>query len=71
MKDRSFGIFDECPSLREHIPLKQGLRLSAVRYVRRTLYRPQRAYSIKTRIKTHHSVIVSMDILEDSESIFH
>ena len=38
--------------LREHIPLKQGLRPTRVRAINRLLS-TQRAYSIKTRIKTN------------------
>ena len=39
------------PCIREHIPLEQGLRHES-RQLESFLYRDQRAYSIRTRIKT-------------------
>ena len=55
--------------LREHIPLKQGLRLIFLpaRNIRRS---SQRAYSIKTRIKTT-ACLRNPSSSSISESIFH
>ena len=42
--------------LREHIPLKQGLRPFSFQYIQ--LVESQRAYSTKTRIKTHYKYYI-------------
>ena len=57
------------PKLREHIPLKQGLR-QAFSYFYSLCFITQRAYSIKTRIKTALFLLKGSP-LEVSESIFH
>ena len=56
--------------LREHIPLKQGLRPPSKTDRGSRNLSAQRAYSIKTRIKTGHLVLHAHDDLR-SESIFH
>ena len=56
--------------LREHIPLKQGLRLLPRFVVCDEWYSAPRASSIKTRIKTT-AVDLPEEILRISESIFH
>ena len=50
--------------LREHIPLKQGLRLPNDQY-KIPIPIPQRAYSIKTRIKTP----LCLYLLEDEAAL--
>ena len=50
--------------LREHIPLKQGLRLPIIVILLLHLSMTQRAYSIKTRIKT-----MSIDFIALSVSV--
>ena len=43
--------------VREHIPLEQGLRLSSTFMITFIIFPSQRAYSIRTRIKTHSLLI--------------
>ena len=54
--------------VREHIPLEHGLRLSDGGAI--TIWQRQRAYSIRTRIKTMPLVEYQLSF-DESESIFH
>ena len=56
-------------NLREHLPLKQGLRLKRLILVRER-HSTQRASSTKTRIKTAN-YIARQAFVANSESIFH
>ena len=59
-----------CPYVREHIPLEQGLRPITTKAFEPYLADCQRAYSIRTRIKTPFSVCLGLAVAV-SESIFH
>ena len=52
LRHYSSGNTEITESIREHIPLEQGLRLIAPNAIVTILFN-QRAYSIRTRIKTH------------------
>ena len=56
-------------SVREHIPLEQGLRQKGEQYNNKK--NSQRAYSIRTRIKTQHILAERLATFNLSESIFH
>ena len=51
-QEKSFAMVTGGHAVREHIPLEQGLRLIALMHSDASIC--QRAYSIRTRIKTHY-----------------